>query len=57
MPVSRNEGTGTQRRMEDNVLHTRTTDESADRSRTDSAESSARAVARLLANPRRTRRN
>ncbi|MGY2003354.1 hypothetical protein [Blastococcus sp. SYSU DS1024] len=43
--------------MEDTSMHPRTTDESPDRSRTDSAESSARAVARLLANPRRTRRN
>ncbi|MGY1825215.1 MULTISPECIES: hypothetical protein [unclassified Blastococcus] len=44
--------------MEDNLLHTRATDESTDGSRTDSSgETAARAVARLLANPRRTRRD
>ncbi|MGY1721445.1 hypothetical protein [Blastococcus sp. SYSU DS0533] len=43
--------------MEDNPQHPRTTHESTDGARADSsAETAARAVARLLANPRRTRR-
>ncbi|WP_280138624.1 hypothetical protein [Blastococcus sp. DSM 46786] len=43
--------------MEDNLDHTRTTHESTDGARADSStETAARAVARLLANPRRTRR-
>jgi hypothetical protein len=57
-PVSHRHRPGTQRRMEDNLLHTRATDESTDGSRTGaSTEAAAPAVARLLANPRRTRRS
>ncbi|MGY2085521.1 hypothetical protein [Blastococcus sp. SYSU DS0539] len=44
--------------MEDNAQTPRTTHESPSTSRDEStAESAARAVARLLANPRRTRRD
>ena len=49
---------GTMRRMEDTGKQHHATDEPSNGSREDStAETAGRAVARLLANPRRTRRD